>query len=158
MISGDAAAEGMVTPGRRNGHGAALRFVVGFHGIYLGGEIAALALDAPLADTVVRGIPMPVQPGGAVEMRFLVGAMRTYGRALLGAEVGAGLRDVFADAAQAGEERFSAQGLIDVRARGGLWLSRYVSLSIQLGAGLVRDEYMTSLVLGVSPVPYAGSR
>ena len=158
-VSERAAAEGMVAPGPRAARGGSFRFLTGLYGIYAGGEIVVLSLDSPERVLAHRGESPGALPGGAaVELRMIAGAMRSYGRGLLGAELGFGLRDVFRDAAASAEDRSSAQGLLDLRVTGGVWLTPHVSLALQLGTSLVRDEHASALVLGFAALPWNSTR
>jgi hypothetical protein len=162
VVSERTAAEGGVDPGPRDARGASFRFLAGLYGGYFGGELVALSLDRPDRQErmATRSVPpAPSLPGGAaVEIRMITGVMRSRGRVLVGVELGLGLRDVFSELAESDDERFSAQGLVDLRAMGGVWLTPHVSLSVQVGAGLVRDEHMTAVVFGYAPLPFNGTR
>jgi hypothetical protein len=160
VVSERSAAEGGVDPGPRDARGASFRFLGGVYGIYFAGEIVGLSLDRPMRVAAARGdMAAPGLPGGAaVEIRILGGVMRSRGRLLGGVELGFGLRDVFGELADSDEERFSAQGLLDLRAMGGVWLTPHISLAVQLGVGLVRDEHMTAIMFGYSPLPFNGTR
>jgi hypothetical protein len=165
VVSERSAAEGGVEPGPRDARGASLRFLFGLRGIYVGGEIVGLSLDQPTRQATLdrpvttRSESMtPSLPGGAaVEIRTLVGAMRSHGRLLAGVELGFGLRDVFGELAESADDRTSAQGLVDVRAMGGVWLTPHISLAVQLGVGLVRDEHTMAVMFGYSPLPFNGT-
>jgi hypothetical protein len=159
VVSERSAAEGGVDPGPRDARGASFRFLAGLYGVYFGGEFVALSLDRPERMAARSVPPAPNLPGGAaVEMRMITGVMKSRGRVLFGVELGLGLRDTFSELAESDDERFSAQGLVDVRAMGGVWLTPHVSLSVQVGAGLVRDEHMTAVMFGYAPLPFNGTR
>jgi hypothetical protein len=159
VVSERSAAEGGVDPGPRDARGASFRFLAGLYGVYFGGEFVALSLDRPERMATRSVPPAPSLPGGAaVEMRMITGVMKSRGRLLFGVELGLGLRDTFSELAESDDERFSAQGLVDVRAMGGVWLTPHVSLSVQVGAGLVRDEHMTAVMFGYAPLPFNATR
>lgn len=159
VVSERSAAEGGVDPGPRDARGASFRFLAGLYGFYFGGEFVALSLDRPVLRLAARSVsPAPSLPGGAaVEMRMLVGVMKSRGRVLVGGELGLGLRDVFGEVVDSSDERTSAQGLVDVRAMGGVWLTPHISLAVQVARGLVRDEHTTAVMFGYAPLPFNGT-
>lgn len=139
--------------------GGQYRFLGGFRGIYFGGEMTLFWLDEPAGSrNAQRTIEEPARPGGrSEEMRAIVGIRRSTGAVIVGAELSGGMR--FLRIHDAPEGVAALHGLVDARVTGGVWLSPYVSLAINAGVGLVRDdEYSAALMLGVHPFPWDGLR
>lgn len=148
-----------LSAGMASATGGQYRFLGGLHGIYLGGELTLFWLDEPAgARTAPRTITEPARPGGrSEEMRAIVGVRRSSGALLVGAELSGGMR--FLRIHDAPEGVAALHGLVDARVTGGVWLSPYVSVAINAGVGLVReDEYSAALMLGVHPFPWDGLR
>jgi hypothetical protein len=150
-----------LAPGTIETNGAAFRFHSGFHGFHGGGELIASWFDAnariaPSGD-VMRASTQLDSAGRAVEVNFIGGYRQSTGPVLYGVEAAFGIRNMWRR--NAGEDAFSAQGVVDARATAGIWLSPFVSLNAQIGTSLLRqDEHSAMLMLGFSVFPYDGLR
>lgn len=141
---------------------------------YLGVEIGlatvrsapAIEQDAPAANFGGTGtvVTERVDRGIIMTSALVAGKNLTRGRLLLGVEGAIGWRIVALDGPLdhlVPEEEsgvFIPQLLLEARGRAGVWLTPHISVSAQVGIGVIDQARTGAIVLGISPFPWDGLR
>lgn len=160
VLPADSVNTSKLPPGTIDAPGAAFRVHTGFFGFHVGADVVVSWFDANrgIASGDVMAASTQLDPAGrAVEANFIGGYRRSTGPFLYGVEAAFGLRNMWRRGHQ--DDEFTAQGVIDVRAQAGVWLSPFVSLGAQVGHSVLRaEERSAMLMLGLSLFPFDGLR
>jgi hypothetical protein len=151
-----------LAPGLVDAYGGMFRFAMGAFGVFIGGELqlhrfdARVAPGAPLAARTTG--ELATADGRAGQVTFIGGYRASAGPVLLGLEGAAGLRNLWLAGADP-DVNYATQGILDVRAHLGVWLSPFLMLGVQLGTSALRDhEHSALFTIGANVLPWDGLR